>query len=93
MPWEKKTMVSYQSAGEVLKSAQPTLKTLCADGTFTAEECLESKDAYNAAVSAYKIMGDAAIIAIDTGDQSSYVDLQKNLGKLLADLAKYTEKE
>ena len=92
MSAKKQTVLSYEVVGEVLKAAQPTLKSLCSNGILDAEECAEAKDAYNKAVDIYKIMGTVAIIAMDTGDQSAYQVLQVDLMELLTQISKFTER-
>jgi hypothetical protein len=85
-------MISYEAAGEVLKTSKATLKTMCDAGAITAEDCAVAREAYNDAVDIYKIMGNTAIIAMDTGDSSVYKDLQVQLMELLNKLAKYIER-
>lgn len=90
MSWQKRTMISYDAAGEVLNASKPILKTLCADGTLSGDECAEARDAYNDAVSLYKLLGTTAIMAIDTDNQGSYETMQDQLMVLLSELAEFT---
>lgn len=69
--WQKRTMTSYQATGATLNKAKPILKTLIANGTLSAKEGVDAKQAYDDAVDIYKIMGTTAIIAIDVDDQSA----------------------
>lgn len=88
--WQKQTMMSYQAAGEVLNASKPILKSLCADGTLSGDECAKAKKAYNDAVSLYKLLGTTAVMAIDTDNEGSYERMQAQLMELLTELADYT---
>ena len=90
MSWQKRTMISYEAAGEVLKTSLPILKAMCADGTLNAEDCKASKKAFNDAVRLYKLLGTAAIMAIDTGDRGTYDQMQAQLIELLNQIADFT---
>jgi hypothetical protein len=90
MSAKKTTMVSYESAGAVLDNALPVLKGFCANGTLNSADCASAKNAYNDAVSVYKLLGTAAIVAIDTGDNTSYLAMQARLSELLTQLTKFT---
>lgn len=90
MSWQKRTMVTYASAGEVLKASQPILKTMCSDGTLSAADCAKAKKAYNDAVAIYKLLGAAATLAIDTGDHGSYDQMLRQLSGLLNEVATFT---
>jgi len=82
-------MVAYEGMGAVLETALPSLKALCNGEVMSAEECEEAKNAYNEAVSIYKFLGDAAIVVVDTGDDSSYRVMSARLMKLLTQLQGY----
>jgi hypothetical protein len=83
-------MISYEAAGEVLKTSLPILKAMCADGTLNAGECQDAKKAYDEAVGIYKLLGTTAILAIDTGDPGSYQRMQAQLTELLNQVADFT---
>lgn len=83
MPWQTKAVVTYESMGETLISTKPALKSLCASGEMSAEDCIKAKDTYNLAVTAYKELGDLFVIALDTGDSSDYKSKELELIKLL----------
>lgn len=90
MSWQKRTMISYEAAGEVLQASQPILRAMCEDGTLSPEDCIAARKTYNDAVEIYKIMGNAAIIAMDTGEQSVYKDLNIRLMEILGQIAEFT---
>jgi hypothetical protein len=83
-------MISYESAGAVIDSALPILKGMCNDGTLNSTDCAAAKKAYNDAVGIYKLLGTAAIVAIDSGDKGSYLAMQRQLSELLTVLSKFT---
>lgn len=87
---QKRTMVSYESAGAVLDNALPVLKGFCIDGTLNSVDCASAKKAYNDAVGIYKLLGTAAIVAIDSGDNGSYLAKKAELAELLTALSKFT---
>jgi len=89
MPRETKVVLTYESMGAVIGTALPTLQELCKTGAMSAEDCIEAKDLYNEAVSIYKFLGDGAIIAVDTGDESSYKIMAAKLMELLAQIQAY----
>ncbi|MEE9356239.1 MAG: hypothetical protein V3U75_11670 [Methylococcaceae bacterium] len=89
VPTETKVVLTYESMGAVLETALPTLQGLCSTGTMSAEDCIEAKMAYNEAVAIYKFLGDAAILAVDTGDYSSFKIMATRLMKLLNQLQAY----
>ena len=82
MPWQKRTVVTYETIGATLEEAKPALIVLCADGTLDKADCIAAREAYNQAVTIYKAMGAAATIAIDTGDDSDYRNLAGELAEL-----------
>lgn len=88
--WQKRTMVSYQAAGEILNTSKPILMAMCADGTLGDADCKEARHAYNEAVSLYKLLGTTAVMAIDIDDPGSYETMQAQLRDLLTLLADYT---
>ncbi len=88
-PMETKVVLTYSSMGAVIESALPTLKKLCEAKTLSDEECAEAKKAYNEAVAIYKFLGDVAIVAVDTGDDSSYKTMATRLMGLLSQLQSY----
>ncbi len=90
MSWQKRTVFSYDAAGEVLKASKAILKGMCIDGTLNAEDCAAAKKAYNDAVGIYKLLGTTAILAIDTGDPGSYNQMQAQLMELLTQIADFT---
>ena len=73
--WQKRTMTSYQAAGATLNKAKPILKAMIANGTLSAKEGEDAKQAYDDAVDIYKIMGTTAIVAIDVDDQSAKIGM------------------
>jgi hypothetical protein len=79
MPWQKTALISYQTAGPVLFEAKVSLKRFCDSGALDDEQCAEAKEAYNTAVSVYKLMGNQLIIAMDSGDDSIYQTLSVEL--------------
>jgi len=79
MPWQKKTMVTYEAIGETLNTAKPVLMSLCSTGKVNQADCSEIKAAYNAAVKIYKDLGDVAVLAIDTGDSGLYKNKKQEL--------------
>lgn len=89
MPTETKVTVTYESMGAVLETALPTLQALCDNGTMNADDCAEAKKAYNEAVAIYKFLGDVAVVAVDTGDDSSYKMMAARLMKLLTQIQAY----
>ncbi len=91
MPVEKRVVVSYQATGEVLKTSKVTMQTLCADGTMNAGDCKAAKKAYNEAVGIYKVLGDVAELALDSGDDTAYQSMAQRLMELLEIIQKYTE--
>jgi hypothetical protein len=89
MPTETKVVLTYESMGAVLETALPTLQGLCSTGAMNAEDCIDAKKVYNEAVSIYKFLGDAAIIAVDTGSDSSFKAMTVRLMKLLTQIQAY----
>jgi hypothetical protein len=87
MPWEKRTTITYQVAGETLTASKATLQTLCASGELGIEDCKAAREAYNQAVTIYHNMEAAAITAIDSGDSSTYEELNTQLQILLATIS------
>lgn len=79
MPWQKTALISYQTAGPVLFEAKVSLTGFCESGVLDEEQCAEAKEAYNTAVSVYKLMGNQLIIAMDSGDDSIYQTLSVEL--------------
>ncbi len=89
MPTEKKVVVSYQSTGEVLKVSKTTLRRLCASGVLEKDDCAAAKAAYNEAVGIYKVLGDVAELALDSGDDTAYQSMARRLMTLLDIINKY----
>ncbi len=75
MSWQQKATLSYRVAGAVLTQSREVLKSHCADGLLTPEECTEAKEAYDTAVDIYKLLGNQVIIALDIGNDSIYKQL------------------
>ncbi len=90
MPIEKQVVISYEVMGETLKTAKPTMIGLCASGDISAEDCVNARNAYNEAVTLYKMLGEMAIVAVDTGDGSNYQELSLQLMALLTTIQTYT---
>jgi hypothetical protein len=90
MPAEKQVVISYQAMGEVLESSKPALMAMCENGTFDESECKAAREAYNEAVAIYTFLGDAAIVAIDSGDLTGYRTVSERLILLLDRLQKLT---
>jgi hypothetical protein len=86
---QKRTVVTYESIGVTLETAKPTLIALCAGGVLDEGDCIAAREAFNQAVTAYKAMGVAAAIAVDTGDDTQYRDLAMELSELFVILNKY----
>ncbi len=93
MPWQKQTMVSYQLTGEILKSSKEALVSRCGLGTLSERDCAEAKMAYNHAVELYKMMGDTALVALDSEDQSIYRSMAEQLTEILKVVDLYIKKE
>ncbi len=89
MPAEKRVVVSYQSTGEVLGVAKTTLKRLCASGVLDKDDCVDARAAYNEAVGIYKVLGDVAELALDSGDDTAYQSMARRLMALLDIINKY----
>lgn len=89
IPTETKVVLTYESMGAVLETALPALQGLCSTGAMSAEDCIEAKKAYNEAVAIYKFLGEAAILAVDTGDDSSFKMMAARLMKLLNQIQAY----
>jgi len=89
IPTETKVVLAYESMGAVLETALPALQGLCGTGAMSAEDCIEAKKVYNEAVSIYKFLGDVAIVAVDTGEDSSFKMMSARLMKLLNQLQAY----
>jgi hypothetical protein len=90
LPTETKVVMSYEGMGAILQTSKPILKAFCADGTLNPGDCIEARKAYNEAVTVYKFLGDIALMAIDTGDGSSYQLMTTRLMDLLIKLQVYT---
>ncbi len=90
LPTETKVLMSYEGMGVVLQTSKPVMMALCADGTIKPDDCVEARKAYNEAVSIYKFLGDIALIAIDTGDDSGYRMMTTRLMDLLIKIQNYT---
>ena len=95
MSWQKRTVITYETIGATLEEAKPALQALCLNGVLDEGDCTAAREAYNQAVTAYKAMGVAAVIAIDTGDDTQYRNLAKELSELLIILNEFlvTQKE
>jgi hypothetical protein len=92
LPTETKVVMSYEGMGAVLETSKPILQAFCQDGTINPGDCIEARKAYNEAVSIYKFLGDIALVAIDTGDDSSYTMMVGRLMDLLIKIQEYTGK-
>jgi hypothetical protein len=90
MPTETKVVMSYEGMGAVLQTSKPILQAFCQDGTINPADCIEARKAYNEAVSIYKFLGDIALVAIDTGNDSSYQMMTTRLMDLLVKIQGYT---
>ncbi len=93
MPWQKQAIISYQIAGATLQQSREVLKSHCADGVLTPEECDEAKEAYDTAVDIYNLLGNQVIIALDIGDDSIYKQLAAHLFEALEAVNKFVVKE
>ncbi len=76
-------VTAYQSMGATLEEAKPVILAFCANGTLNDADCTEAKRAYNQAVTLYKVLGNAAVTAVDTGDQAIVIRLTVQLKTLL----------
>lgn len=83
MPWQVKTVVTYQSVGVTMDEAKTAVLAMCKNGTLDQVDCRKAKHAYNQAVTVYKAMGVAADVAMDTGDDLEYRSLALQLSHLL----------
>ncbi len=83
VPKEIQILVTYQSMGITLEEAKPAILALCSSGKLTPTDCSKAKMAYNQAVTLYKTLGDAAEIAINTGDDTRVRSLILQLENLL----------
>jgi hypothetical protein len=89
MSWQKRTVITYETIGVTLEEAKPALIVLCADGILDKADCIAAREAYNQAVTVYKTLGVAAMIAIDTGDDTQYRTLALELSELLTVLNRF----
>jgi hypothetical protein len=89
MSWQKRTVITYETIGVTLEEAKPVLIVLCAEGILDKADCIAAREAYNQAVTAYGAMGVAAMIAFDTGDDTQYRNLAKELSELLIVLNRF----
>ena len=89
MPAEKRVVVSYQATAEILRTSKATLKALCASGALDEEACIGAKRAYDEAVDIYKLLGNVAGLALDSGDDTAYQNMARRLMVLLDILNKY----
>ncbi len=83
MPRSTQYAIAYQAMGATLEVAKPTILAMCADGTFDEVDCAKAKKAYNQAVTAYKLLGDAVDSLIVTGDETSVQSLLLQMQTLL----------
>lgn len=75
IPKKTQIAIAYEAMGIALEVAKPAILTLCANDTFTAEDCVKAKTAYNQAVAVYE--------ALAYVKGAEYRDLVTTLLKLL----------
>lgn len=63
-----KVVSSYELAGITLKAGYDVARPACDQGLIAPEKCIEIKEIYNEARSAYLLAGDLLITAIETED-------------------------
>lgn len=79
MPWQKQTMVTYQTIGATLEAMKGGLQARNKDADITPEDRRKMTDTYNKAVSIYKAMYDVAVFAIDTGNREEYLTMKEDV--------------
>ncbi len=83
MPRSTQYTIAYEAMGIALETAKPVILGLCADGSFDEVECRDATEAYNTAVTSYKLLGDAVDSLILTGDETNVQKLLLTMQTLL----------
>ncbi len=89
IPRSTQYAIAYEAMGIALETAKPTILGLCADGTFDEVECRKATEAYNTAVTSYKLLGDAVDSLILTGDETNVQKLLLTMQTLLGVVNQY----
>jgi hypothetical protein len=84
---ESVAVTSYQATGSVLSQVHASAVALKAAGKLSAAQEAQFNTIYAQAVTAYKALGDALILAIETTDAAKQGQIQANIGTLTMQLA------